>query len=473
MASIYKRKRDKGRRHAPYWIQYFDHDGRRRTKKGFTDKGLTEQLAAKLENEALLRSRGMIDAKQEALNERQASPIEEHLAAFERSLVGKANTEKHVGLAMSRIRRIVDGCGFQTLGDLDPDSVEEFLVELREEEDIGFRTHNHYVQAIDGFCRWLVSKRRLASNPLAGLPRLNAEADVRRRRRALTAEEMTKLIESARTSGLDIQGYSPELRARVYTLAYFTGLRRKELASLTPRSFTLGSTPPTATVEAACSKHRKEDVLPLHPELISVLPGWLEGIGPDELLFPDLARKKTWFMVQKDLARVGIAYETHEGVADFHAAGRHTYVTTLLRNGVSVTEAKELARHGDIRMTMRYTHHGLNDQARAIGSLPWLHIGCSSRGGACQDVASGDIEQEGEDAGDPNKNPCESRGCDSDEHCLAGVGTPAQNGGGGNRTRKRIRRKRKLLFSFRKLRGLLRCNGAAFRRPSGSILVAG
>lgn len=37
--------------------------------------------------------------------------------------------------------------------------------------------------------------------------------------------------------------------------------------------------------------------------------------------------------VKKDLARVGIPYETDEGVADFHAAGRHTYFTELLRNG--------------------------------------------------------------------------------------------------------------------------------------------
>jgi len=435
MASIFKRKRDKGRRNAAYWIQYFDHEGRRRTKKGFTDKALSEQLAAKLENEALLRERGMIDAKEEALQERQAAPIEEHLEAFERSLKGKDNTDKHVRLAMGRIRKIVEGCEFLSLGELEPEPVEEYLAELREEEDIGYRTHNHYVPAIDSFCRWLVAKRRLPSNPLVGLPRLNAEADVRHQRRALTAEEVVKLIESAQTSGVDVQAYSPELRARVYIVAYFTGLRRKELGSLTPRSFDLEAEQPTATVEAACSKHRKKDVLPLHPELVGVLREWFAGLSADEPIFPKLARKKTWLMVKKDLERVGIPYRTREGVADFHAAGRHTYVTSLLRNGVSVTEAKELARHGDIRMTMRYTHHGLQEQAKALGSLPWLHIGCTSRGTACQDVASGDAEGDGEDAECANENPCGSRGFDSDEHCLAAVGPATENGGGGNRTR--------------------------------------
>ena len=60
MASIQKLTRDKGKKNHPYYIQYTDQDGKRLTAKGFTDKALTEQLAAKLENEVMLRKRGMI-----------------------------------------------------------------------------------------------------------------------------------------------------------------------------------------------------------------------------------------------------------------------------------------------------------------------------------------------------------------------------------------------------------------------------
>ena len=42
-------------------------------------------------------------------------------------------------------------------------------------------------------------------------------------------------------------------------------------------------------------------------------------------------------------------------------------------------EAYELARHSDVTMTMRYTHIGLQDQAKAIENLPtdpkWLETG--------------------------------------------------------------------------------------------------
>ena len=74
-------------------------------------------------------------------------------------------------------------------------------------------------------------------------------------------------------------------------------------------------------------------------------------------------------MIKKDLKRAGIPYQTEEGTTDSRAVGRHTHITELLRNGVSLVEALELARHSGIRMTIRYTHIGLDDQARAVAAI--------------------------------------------------------------------------------------------------------
>jgi integrase len=226
----------------------------------------------------------------------------------------------------------------------------------------------------------LVKKRRLAANPVLGIDRLNNATDVRHPRRALTPSEFAKLVRSAEESTKSIQCFDGRTRGRIYILSYMTGLRRSELASLTPRSFNLQSDTPTVTVQATISKHRRKDVLPLHPDLVDMLSGWLKGLGPDEPLFPKLARRRTWLMVKKDLERVGIPYVTPEGIADFHAAGRHTHITELLRNGASLPEAKELARHTDVKMTMRYAHIGIEDQARALRGLP------VPRPEGCQDI---------------------------------------------------------------------------------------
>jgi hypothetical protein len=37
---------------------------------------------------------------------------------------------------------------------------------------------------------------------------------------------------------------------------------------------------------------------------------------------------------------------------------------------LTLAQARQLSRHGDVRMTMRYTHVGLEDQAASLRSLP-------------------------------------------------------------------------------------------------------
>ena len=422
MASVFKLGRDKGKRGAHWYFEYQDHLGKKRMKKGFTDKGLTKQLAAKMEMESRQRRLGLIDAEQEEHAEIRKSDVEKHLKDYERSLRSKENSEKHVKLTLSRVRRIVDGCGFEALSDLNADDVETFLAELREEDDIGYRTYNHYLQAIDGWCNWMVQRKRQKFNPVAGISRLNAELDVRHPRRALTTSEFGQLLKSARESGVSIQCYTGEERARIYTLSYMTGLRKSELASLTPKSFDLRAKQPTVTVEAKASKHRKKDVLPLHPDLVPMIRDWTKGLARSEPLFPKLAKRRTWLMVKKDLDRVGIAYRNEDGIADFHAAGRHTHITELLRNGASVPEAKELARHSDVRMTMRYTHISLDDQAKALRALP---------APSCQDIVRKPTVQSSRRESSPDAkgpkgerveevgNPGENRGYDADCHQMS------------------------------------------------------
>ena len=421
MASVYRRGRDKKRRHAPYWIEYTDHTGKRRTKKGCSDKGASQQLGAKLEHDAMLRRTGLIDPANEKLAEQGRARIETHLLNFEAHL--KRNSPKHVSLTMSRVRRLVRETRCQTVRDLDGESIQAYLRELLDDDEIGHRTYNHYLQAVDSFANWLVATKKLAANPLVGMKRLNTEEDIRHQRRALTSEEFSKLIKSARESSELIQCFDGETRARIYILSYMTGLRRKELASLTLRSFQLDGKPATVTVEAACSKHRRKDVLPLHLELVSMLRTWLEGLGPEEYLFPKLGERRTWLMVKKDLQRVGIPYVTADGIADFHAATRHSLLTQLLRSGASLTQVSRLARHTDIKMTMRYTHVGIEEQATAIAKLPWQdgsglenctqHIGSTRRVPSRLSESSAASDSGESQTFSETKNPCESRGYDA------------------------------------------------------------
>lgn len=240
-------------------------------------------------------------------------------------------------------------------------------------------------------------------------------------------EEVSNLVAAARQSDELIQCYTGEARARVYIASNMTGLRRKELASLTPRSFELNASPPTVTVQATVSKHRKNDVLPLHPELVRMVREWIAPLGSDEPLFPGLDFRWTWLMVKKDLQRAGIAYKTTEGIADFHAAGRHSHVTELLRSGASLPEARELARHADVRTTMKYTHIGMDDRARALANLRWQRIGSAAHDSVCPSVASNDNEPDPDEGSEQCEYPDESGTSDATCHQLALIGSDASD----------------------------------------------
>jgi hypothetical protein len=105
----------------------------------------------------------------------------------------------------------------------------------------------------------------------------------------------------------------------------------------------------------------------------------------------------------------------------------YRYITELLRNGASLVEARELARHSDIRMTMRYTHIGLDDQARAVAAIPaprtpqadhpgtdsWECIGSKTCGEPCHLPSSTGNRVTMELATVNDENPCGDRGLDA------------------------------------------------------------
>jgi integrase len=174
------------------------------------------------------------------------------------------------------------------------------------------------------------------------------------------------------------------------------------LGSLTLRNFNLKRNNPTVSVEAAYSKHRRDDLQVLHPDIVERFLKWLEIRQPAnerEILFPisnktsDVDRRTSemmmfdlnyarnlWLSKSKDEAEREsrqasdfLKYEDSQGkFADFHAL-RHTFITNLSRANVSPKVAQTLARHSDIRLTFNiYSHATTDEQAAAINSLPGL-----------------------------------------------------------------------------------------------------
>ena len=151
-------------------------------------------------------------------------------------------------------------------------------------------------------------------------------------------------------------------------MSYLTGLRKKELASLTPGSFDLAATPPTLTVEATVSKHRRKDVLPLHPELVAMLPRWLKGLAAGQK-FSLLARRKAARMVKKDLKRTASPTRQKRGLPISMRRAGIAHHGAIPQRGVAAGSKRTGPTLG-IKTTLRYTHIGIKDQARAVAAIP-------------------------------------------------------------------------------------------------------
>jgi hypothetical protein len=90
-----------------YTILYVDEHGRRRKKKGYTDKRESERLAKELEDRARKIKDGLADPKAEAYRTHEGTLLVEHLADFEQSVRAKGSTAKHVHMKAQRTRRVL------------------------------------------------------------------------------------------------------------------------------------------------------------------------------------------------------------------------------------------------------------------------------------------------------------------------------------------------------------------------------
>jgi hypothetical protein len=93
--------------------------------------------------------------------------------------------------------------------------------------------------------------------------------------RLFRRKRFCKFIDAAR-NGPKVEGISGPDLAMLFILASWTGFRKGEIGSLTLRSLKLDGNPPTATIAASYSKHRRRDTQVLHPELVhNSKIGWL------------------------------------------------------------------------------------------------------------------------------------------------------------------------------------------------------
>lgn len=413
-----------------YYGEYDDAFGNRVRVKLCVDHREAKAMLADLAAQSRKEKHGLGDRYKKHRN----TPVRDHLVDYRAHLESAGDCDEHVKRTVGYLEAVIKGCSFTTLWDISATAVQVFVGKLRKDrgddfpaqehfttsqaarvlgisersllryhrqgqlptcgkapgsgprklfhrdallplfesnrKGIGAVTANHYIRAAKAFTAWAFKNHRVDHDPLSSLAVLHEEDDLRHQRRTLSPEGFERFLE-ATVGGQPFRGLTGRDRFVLYSLAATTGLRASELASLYPASFAFEGEQPAVTVAAKDSKHRKEDVQPLHLEVVPLVRDYLRDRNPNAPVWAGSWVAVASEMVQIDLAAAYIPYEDTEGkVFDFHAI-RGQFITSLSRAGVHPKLAQVLARHCDIRLTMKnYTHLSRSEVANALNQLP-------------------------------------------------------------------------------------------------------
>lgn len=258
-------------------------------------------------------------------------------------------------------------------------------------------TRNDYLAIWKGLFKWLRRERMVTESPLEFIDKLDETRTSREFRRALTPDEVTRLLSC---DGI------PKIRRLIYRVFLETGLRGAELRKLRVGDFNLrtsysrpggGAEPaladrprsedagvsitrtvatlagPSVRVPASLAKNRKSSLLPLDPQTAADLAALIHpNAAPFQLALQGLVPRNDTF--KRDLAAAGIAcVDTMGRRVDMHAM-RKSYGTALVLSGAEPRVVMEAMRHSDLKLTMQTYMDAAQlagPVAAAVASLPW------------------------------------------------------------------------------------------------------
>ena len=280
-------------------------------------------------------------------------PLCGHLADFVADLRSRNKVEHYVDIVETHLLKLFKECNWRLPHDVTADS----FIAWRSKQSFAAKTKHHYQIDCGNFLNWMRRSRRIKSNPLEFVGKIELRGKQVMARREFTIEEIKRL---AAVSGP---------RWVVYLTAINTGLRRGELAQLQKADVHLYQDRPFILARASTTKNHKTEPLWLNQEVNDELK---KLVGPNENgAEPVFERIPRMEQFKRDLEAAGIPSKDAQGrVADFHAL-RHTLATNLAAAGVHPVVAKAIMRHSDIGLTMgTYTHTSALALAEAVEKLP-------------------------------------------------------------------------------------------------------
>jgi len=332
--------------------QFTDEKGTvRRVSTKTTHRDVAEKMLAQYEKEVERIKTGVITREELEKAQVQHTPLENILEQFRTKMAADGTTARHINDTIRKIDTLFAACKIDSLATIRREAVELWIADELKKKDRSVGTINSYVIAVKSFIQYLVDIDVFTKHPIKSLGKLNTDLDRRLQRRAMTEEEIDRLL-TATASGVRRKVGEPDERVLIYRLLLGTGLRSTELSLLTPSQIDFKHC--RLKIEAAKTKNKKTGILPLRPDLVQSLKERMEklGIKPRERFFQhNQAQIRRVFY--SDLKAAGIKRLDESGRSiDIHSL-RKTFGTMLANAGVPLTTTQRLMRHSNPQITAK------------------------------------------------------------------------------------------------------------------------
>ena len=355
------------------WTAQFtdEHGKTQRISTKTTVRSVAERILARYQTEVDRIRTGVATREELSKAPFRLVTFDKALEQFRTKMVADGTTEKHVCVTMQKIATICSETGINSLPDIRRETIERWVANEVQTKARALGTINTYLNAIKAFVLYLAEIEVLPRNPLKSIRKLNDALDPRKKRRALTADEIDRLLKQAELNKMSGKWEIGE-RKLIYRLLLGTGLRSTELSLLTPNQIDFARN--RLTVEAAKTKNKKADILPMRVDLVQSVKEWVaqHAIQPHERIFR-FKQKSILDSFYSDLKAAGIERKSSDGRSiDIHAL-RKTFGTMLAKAGVPLTTTQRLMRHHSPVITAKlYIDVDPVDMMQALEQLPAL-----------------------------------------------------------------------------------------------------
>ena len=267
---------------------------------------------------------------------------------------------------------------------LTPTGIRNYEVHLMDGQKLGARTVAQHISVLSSFCRYLMSRGLLASNPArlvkrpkcekrlpnffrkdsmdvyfnASEPSVDTESLTEFEKCAEALRDGTPRTSSAYKAAEEL--YNRRLRRLIISILYETGMRRAELISLK-----IGSVDFSRKIIRFTGKGDKMREIPAVDALIQEISLYLNVAdmavgrkrGAEEPLLITVNGQKLYpVFVDRAVKRELGDVEGITGKKSPHVL-RHTLATELLDDGTDLYSIKELLGHSSLAATQVYTHN--------------------------------------------------------------------------------------------------------------------